>query len=191
VPVPAVGFRVVPPVGARSLTGDAMESSATLLSSRETFIMKVLFPILWIGGFAAATVGLFLFPDSWHGAEGGAPDPEAKWTFLTITIVGALFIWWTCIRLKRVRMDHHALYVSNYAKDIEVPLANVAEVTENRWINIHPVTLVFHAKTEFGSRIVFMPKVRWFAFWSSHPVVDDIRRAVARATGRGPGDVAA
>jgi len=50
-----------------------MESSATLLSSRETFIMKVLFPILWFGGFAAATVGLFLFPDSWHGAEGGAP----------------------------------------------------------------------------------------------------------------------
>jgi hypothetical protein len=165
-----------------------MESSATLLSSRETFIMKVLFPIVWIGAFTAATVGLFLSPDSWHSAQGGAVDPETKWTFLTITIVGGVFIWWACIRLKRVRMDDHALYISNYAKEIVVPLANVAEVTENRWINIHPVTVVFHAETEFGSRIVFMPKVRWFAFWSSHPVVDDIRRAVARATGRGPGE---
>jgi hypothetical protein len=173
-----------------SLGGNALESSATLLSSRETFIMKVLLPILWIGGFAAATVSLFLFPDAWHGADGGAPDPGMKWTFLAITSVGALFIWWTSIRLKRVRMDDHALYISNYAKEIVVPLANVVEVTENRWINIHPVTVVFHAETEFGSRIVFMPKVRWFAFWSSHPVVDDIRRAVARATGRGPGDVA-
>ncbi len=49
-----------------------MESSARLLSSHQTFIMKVLFTILWIGGFAAATVSLFLFPDSWHGAAGGA-----------------------------------------------------------------------------------------------------------------------
>src|SRR2546425_9541844 len=144
-----------PVVGRPQLKGDplssnAMESSARLLPSRETFVMKVVFPILWIGGFAAATVSLFSFPHSWPGAEGGAPDPEPQWTFLTITIVGALFIWWACVRLKRVRMDDHALYISNYEKEIAVPLANVAEVTENRWINIHPVTLVFHAPTEFG-----------------------------------------
>jgi hypothetical protein len=88
-------------------------------------------------------------------------------------------------------MDDRALYISNYVREIVVPLANVAEVSENRWINIHPVTLAFYTDTELGSRIVFMPKVRWFAFWSSHPVVEDIRRAVARATGRGPGEVAA
>jgi len=168
-----------------------MESSPRLLSSRQTFIMKVLFPILWIGGFAAATLSLFLSPDSWHRAGGGAADAETKWTFLVVTIVGALFIWWTCVRLKRVRMDDRALYISNYSKEIVVPLGNVAEVTENRWINIHPVSLVFHAETEFGSRIVFMPKVRWFAFWSSHPVVEDVRKAVARATDRGPGEAAA
>jgi hypothetical protein len=168
-----------------------MESSPRLLSSRQTFITKVLFPIIWIGGFAVATLSLFLFPDSWHSGEGGAADAETKWTFLAITVVGALFLWWACVRLKRVRMDDRALYISNYVREIVVPLANVAEVSENRWINIHPVTLAFYTDTELGSRIVFMPKVRWFAFWSSHPVVEDIRRAVARATGRGPGEVAA
>jgi hypothetical protein len=40
-------------------------------------------------------------------------------------------------------------------------------------------------ETDFGSQIVFMPKVRWFAFFSSHPVVADIRNAVARAGGNG------
>ena len=30
--------------------------------------------------------------------------------------------------------------------------------------------------TEFGDRIVFMPKIRWFAFFSSHPVVGELRR---------------
>ncbi len=162
-----------------------MESSARLLSSHQTFIMKVLFPILWIGGFAAATVSLFLFPDSWHGTAGGASVVQRRWTALIITIAGGLFVWWTCARLKRVRMDDRALYISNYAKEIVVPLANVAEVTENRWINIHPVTITFHSDTAFGSQIVFMPKTRWFAFWSSHPVVDEIRTAANRALAAG------
>lgn len=50
----------------------------------------------------------------------------------------------------------------------------------------HPsLTLTFQSETEFGFRIVFMPKVRWFALCSSHPVVGDLQSAVARAKGRG------
>src|SRR5881409_246355 len=101
-------------------------------------------------------------------SHGGALDPDTKWFFLFATIVGGGFIWWSCIRLKRVRMDDKALDISNYSTEIAVPLVNVAQVSENRWVNIHPVTIEFHAATEFGSRVVFMPKVRWFAFWSSH-----------------------
>ncbi|OLC37597.1 MAG: hypothetical protein AUH81_05950 [Candidatus Rokubacteria bacterium 13_1_40CM_4_69_5] len=104
--------------------------------------------------------------------------------FLLATIAGTVFIGRTCIPLKRVRMDDKALYISNYSTEIVVPLANVAEVTENRWLNIHPVTITFHSDTEFGPRVVFMPKRRWFAFWSSHPVVDEIRTTARRATGR-------
>jgi hypothetical protein len=162
-----------------------MNSAAPTLSSAQTFLMKMLFPPLWIGGFAAVTLSLFLAPDSWHGADGGPPDPELKWVFLFGTIAGTAFIWWSCIRLKRVRMDDKALYISNYSREIVVPLVNVAEVTENGWLNIHPVTITFHSDTEFGSRVVFMPKTRWFGFWSSHPVVDEIRTAANRATGRG------
>jgi hypothetical protein len=53
-------------------------------------------------------------------------------------------------------------------------------------INIHPVTIVFRSETAFGSQIVFMPESRWFGFWSSHPVVEEIQNAVARAVGGGP-----
>jgi hypothetical protein len=161
-----------------------MSPEPRTLSSAKTFIMKVIFPIIWIGGFAAGTASLFLSPDSWQGGDGGHPDADLKWFFLLATIVGTAFIWWFCIRLKRVRMDDRALYISNYSAEIIVPLANVAEVTENRWVNIHPVTIQFHSDTEFGTAVVFMPKTRWFAFWSSHPVVEEIRLAVNRATGR-------
>jgi hypothetical protein len=149
------------------------------LSSLQTFYMKFVFPIVWIGLFTAGTVTLLAASNL---------DPDAaflKWLFPAVTVVGAVFLWWACMRLKRVRMDDHALYISNYVSEIVVPLRDVAEVTENRWINIHPVTIKFRRETDFGSQIVFMPKVRWFAFFSSHPVVADIRNAVARAVGNG------
>ena len=88
-------------------------------------------------------------------------------------------------------MDDRALYVSNYLKEFVVPLVDVAGVSEQRWFRIHPVTITLHRETEFGCRIVFMPKMRWLRFWSRHPVVDEIQAAVPRAKGRGPGDVAA
>ena len=164
-----------------------MDSEPRTLSSAQTFVMKFVFPVVWIAGFAIATLTLFLSPSSWRDTDGGPPDAQVKWFFLFATLVGTAFIWWACVRLKRVRMDARALYISNFSTEIVVPLANVAEVTENRWVNSHPVTIRFHSYTEFGSQVTFMPKIRWFAFWSSHPVVEEIRRAVDRATGRNHG----
>jgi hypothetical protein len=153
------------------------------LSSLQTFYMKFVFPIVWIGLFTSGTVTLLAASNF---------DPDAaflKWLFPAVTVVGTVFLWWACMRLKRVRMDNHVLYISNYVSEIVVPLRDVAEVTENRWVNIHPVTIRFRRETDFGSQIVFMPTQRWFAFWSSHPVVDKIRDAVARAGGGSYGRV--
>lgn len=166
-----------PQIKLSAMTG---QSPATL-SSLQTFYMKFVLPIIWISAFATGTVALFVSPD---------PNPDAafvKWLFPAFTVVGTVFLWRTCMRLKRVRMDDRALYISNYSTEIVVPLRDIAEVTENRWINIHPVTVKFHRATEFGSQIVFMPKARWFGFWSSHPVVGQIRDAVSRAAGGGYG----
>ena len=164
-----------------------MDSELHTLSSAQTFVMKYVFPVVWIGGFAIGTLSLFLSPSFLHNPEGGPTDPSLKWFFLIATILGTVFIWWACARLKRVRMDARFLHISNFSTEILVPLANVAEVTENRWVNSHPVTIHFHSETEFGTQVIFMPKIRWFGFWSSHPVVDEIRRAVERATGRDRG----
>jgi hypothetical protein len=157
---------------------------ARTLSSAQTFLMKFVFPVVWIGMFALFTLTMFLSPGAFHDQGGEPADASLKWFFLFATVVGTAFIRWLCFPLKRVRMDERSLYVSNYRDDINVPLADVDRVTENRWVNIHPVTIHLHRETEFGSSIVFMPKIRIFAFWSSHPVVADIRAAVERATGR-------
>jgi len=147
--------------------------------------MKFVFPAVWIGGFAIGTLVLF-FSSALQGRDGEPPDPGLKWIFLGITCAGTVFLWWICMRLKCVRMDDKALYISNYSTEIVVPLNNVAGVTENVLINIHPITILFRSETEFGSQIVFMPESRWFGFWSSHPVVGEIQNAVARAGGVRP-----
>lgn len=155
------------------------------LSSGVTFWMKVVFPLLWIGGFTVGTIASFL--EMFRDRVGEPPPPAIGLILLLVTILGAAFLYWWCMRLKRVRLDEEALYVSNYLREIRVPLHQVEDVSENRWINLHPVFIEFRGETGFGPRIVFMPKIRWFSFFRSHPAVAEIGEAVARARGERSG----
>jgi hypothetical protein len=150
------------------------------ISSAQTFLMKVVFPLLWIGSFSVVT--FLLFTDRLQ--DKGTPVPAAlKWVFLVATIIGSVVIARLCVGLKRVELDDQMLYASNFRDEIAVPLRDVTEVTENRWVNPHRVTLHLARDTEFGDRIMFMPTVRWFERWTSHPIVAELRTAVAQARG--------
>jgi hypothetical protein len=156
------------------------------ISSAQTFLMKVVFPVVWIGGFAIGTMAMFLGAEGMHDRARHPAPFEMKWVFLLATAAGSAFIYWCCIRLKRVSVDESSLVISNYLENVVVPLREIEEVTENRWINIHPVTLHFRHETAFGRSVVFMPTVRWFGFLSSHPVVEELRTAAALAAKHDP-----
>lgn len=151
-----------------------MDASMRTLSSAQTFLMKVVFPVVWITGFGLGT--LVLWVGAMHGSNGESPPYNDKWWFLIAWIAGSTFLLWGCARLKKVRMGGGHLYVSNYWREIKVPVAAIASVTENRWTNIHPVTIHFRVRTEFGQRIIFMPSVRLLP-WASHPVVQELLEA--------------
>lgn len=154
--------------------------SLRTLSSRQTALMKFVIPPLWILAFGAAALML------WSERAKGSPVPiESKWMVLLIWFVGGLLIWRTCARLKRVQLDGGTLLVSDYRTTIRVPAGDIEEVTENRWISMHPVTLHFRRPTEFGNEVVFMPKVRPFGFVSSHPVVAELRALMQGTTHSG------
>ncbi|MEO6690024.1 MAG: hypothetical protein ABIS07_01510 [Dokdonella sp.] len=146
------------------------------LSSAQTFIMKFVFPAIWISMFGAAT--LALWSGSMQARNGQNLPMEMKWVFLFGWIAGSAMILWFCAPLKRVRMDGAILHVSNYLREIAVPLTSIDRVAENRWINIHPVTIHFRRTTEFGDAIRFMPTARMFGFFSAHPVVAELEQAV-------------
>jgi hypothetical protein len=144
------------------------------ISSAQTFVMKFVFPLIWIGGFGFGTAMLFRAGDRLGDRP---PPPDMKWVFLAGLLVGSLAVYWWGVRLMRVVMTDRELRISNYRREIVVPLSEVDQVTENRWVNLHPVTVEFVRRTDFGHRIVFMPKVRPLALFSSHPIVAELRAA--------------
>jgi len=131
--------------------------------------MKIIFPTIWTLLFGEAV-----------GASVREAGPSLA--ILLFWIGGAVFIWWQCARLKVVHIDENFLYVSNFLKEIAIPLSNICEVTESLWSNVHPVTIHLKSPSEFGNKIVFMPTQRMFAFFTPHPVVDEIKR-LARLNG--------
>jgi hypothetical protein len=130
--------------------------------------MKIFFPFIF---FPLWSFGVLMMFTNGHESA----DPNPKWIFLLAWVVIAFSIYWSCIRLKEVSVDDNFLYVSNYLKEIPIPLSEVYDVTENVWVNTHPVTIHLKSPSEFGDKIVFMPKTRAFAFFSSHPVVKELK----------------
>ena len=91
------------------------------LSSAQTFFVKVVFPAIWITGFGLGTLVLFLAGDSFHGRNGEPPPPGMRFLFLAVWLLGSSFIYWSCLRLKRIDMDEHSLFLGNYREEIEEP----------------------------------------------------------------------
>ncbi|MGP0092592.1 MAG: hypothetical protein ACLPKB_22015 [Xanthobacteraceae bacterium] len=149
------------------------------ISSGQTIFVKFIFPVIWIGGFGLGTLALWLAP---MHARGGAPPPEMKWVFLAVWTFGTAFILWLSAGLKRVCLDEATIYISNYVREISVPLNLIEDVTENRWINIRPVTIKFRHPTDFGDKVTFMPRTRVFWPGKPNPIVAELQ---ALANGRG------
>jgi hypothetical protein len=151
------------------------------LSSSQTFLIKFALGPVWLALFTAGT--LLMFSGRLTDTDGLMPAPEVRWLFLGATVAGGLFLYWFCMRLKRVDLDDETLYVSNFFREIRVPLRDIEDVSENRWINIRPITVEFRRDTDFGSAIIFMPRTRWWKFWRPHPVVGEIESAMRSARG--------
>jgi hypothetical protein len=145
------------------------------ISSKLTFWTKIVLPLLWSSIFGLVTLGFWL--GLMRGKNNELPPEAMKYIFSAVWIVGTTVFLWLCSGLKRVRIDDKYLYVSNYLREIQIAFADIKEITENRWLNIHPVTIHLKNNSEFGNKIKFMPTSRFtFWVWSSHPVVAELKQ---------------
>jgi len=144
------------------------------LSSSWTFLAKFAVPTLWI--LIGGLLNLSFWFDVPHGGR-PSPPPEAKFLFLSVWIFGSAFVFWSKAGLKRVRMDRTQLLVSNYVREICVPISAVIDVKQNCWLKSRPITIYFGGTTEFGDQATFIPKWRLrILFWREDPVVDELRQ---------------
>jgi hypothetical protein len=121
------------------------------LSSAWTFFYKVIFPTLWIGGFALATLFMFVAPDAFHSRSGQEDIRGARWIFAAATLLGGALIYWACIRLKKVSLVAGRLVISNYRRAIEIPIRDVESVSGSILVSPELIWLRFRRPTELGS----------------------------------------
>jgi len=125
-----------------------MPQSRTL-STVLTFFLKFVLPPLWIVLFGEAVCSALF---------GGGRSSGSVAVLLLAWIAGTVLLWFSGMRLKRVRRVGSILRISNYRHEIAMPLSAVDRIEENRWIRGRPITVHFNRGTRFGTCIVFMPR---------------------------------
>lgn len=141
------------------------------ISSPFTAIMKIIFPAVWVPLFGLGVL-LAFFGTGKNGTGYEGYYVLAAW------VAGIVFIFWYGVRLKYVSVDENNLYVSNFLREIPIPLADIYNVTENIWLNIHPVTIHLKTPSAFGRKIMFMPTTGnpWY---TPHPIVEELKSMAA------------
>jgi len=108
-------------------------------------------------------------------ATGKRELQEIRWQLAAAWVLGSALHWWTCARLKRVELRRTILVISNYRDDITVDVADIARVTQNRLINLRPITLLLSKDTMFGRKIMFIPPMS-FRLFAEDQIVSKLRR---------------
>lgn len=75
-------------------------------------------------------------------------------------IYGVLLAEVFCIssKIKRIAIDDSYLYISNYICGIKVPLSSVEQLYRFSGIMPDTLSILFNEKTEFGKRLIFVPR---------------------------------
>ena len=151
------------------------------LSSPLTPFWKFVVPALFLAGVLYLLALQCL--DKFRNRD-GAPLSYGEFG-LSLAICTAILaqVFWYAKRLKRVQVDDHDLYVSNYRSEIRIPLTDVCEVNETTGDRRNFfATIDLRQKSAFGQRIVFRPRFR--LYWTGlHPVVRELQALGARARG--------
>ena len=136
------------------------------ISSRLTLFHKFILPLWFVLGLIDVLFG-------WSGTL--YADPNMPVTVLPYILLGfCIWSFWLGWPLKKVSIVGDKLYVSNFRKEIAVPITEIVNVRGNILTDPQRVTIYLRNETEFGSKIIFIAKYRWFASWSKHPIVNEL-----------------
>jgi hypothetical protein len=139
------------------------------ISSEATTFWKYLFPTVWIPLMGVWAIAAF------------QTTAEPGWILFVVGwVIASGYIIWFARRLKFVSIDEDFVYVSQFRKQIQIPLAHIDGVEEKFWARPKLITLTLNHPSEFGKQIMFVPRTPLFAAFRSHPLVEEIEKAIKR-----------
>ncbi|MDP1994042.1 MAG: hypothetical protein Q8K40_02215, partial [Ignavibacteria bacterium] len=97
------------------------------ISSSLTFFYKFIFSSVWCVGFGLGTLFMII-----------SPNKEAQnnaLLFGVLWVLGSIFIYWSCVGLKRIEINDGNIIVSNYLNNITIKGSDIDVVSQNRFIN--------------------------------------------------------
>jgi len=146
------------------------------ISSIVTLPYKFGFPLLAI---------IFLIPLIW---ERWSVSPAVNFLLILEYLISLLLLGtslWMFGPVKRVSLDEkdRLLYVSNYRKEIAIPLSEIADVSSFILSEPSRITISLRSRSEFGQKIVFLATYRISGWLSgSHPIVEELLVLAARSS---------
>lgn len=147
------------------------------LSSFVTVWWKFTFPAIWICGFGAATAAMW--SGAFHGRYNEPPPDWMRWQFLAIWLVASTFLIWFGRPLRRVSLRDGVLTVSNFFREISVPVTTISRVTQSYMSRPPTITIHLDHQTPLGRRIVFIPAGPNH-YLSEHPTTTELKGILAR-----------
>jgi hypothetical protein len=146
------------------------------LSSKQTFLLKIILPVFIIIIFAASFLMLLI-------SSRRTEFLPLIIMFPVLLVVSLLAMRLTLMKYKKVSIDEQFLYVSNYRKEITIPVSDIADVTEVKWFRTRPITIHLKNDSQFGRKIVFTPKLNGFRIFADNPFVAELKELAANQKG--------
>lgn len=123
------------------------------ISSSITLLLRLFFPVFWLVFFGAFTVAVVFF------SQEDMPMFQTTGFRLGMVLfyaIGALFLFFTVLKLKRVEVDQDFVYVTNYFKNFRYPYHQIKKISVVNLFFFQLTTLHLKEKGSFGKRIYFL-----------------------------------
>ena len=135
-----------------------------VISAKDTFFYKIILPVFFLICAAVLPTAIYLYDRNNNSVA-------AVFMFLFLLMSAAL-IFVTSKASKKLSLDGDILYVSNYRKEIIVPVSNIAKIL---WFgDVRPAMIYLKTPSEFGKKINFHPNVKATS-GTLNPIVEELK----------------
>lgn len=84
-----------------------------------------------------------------------------------LVVMNPIVTVWLALKAKKVEVDGDNLYVSDARKEVRIPIEEIEDVREMRWLPPHWITVHLRSPSEFGEKFVFLQSWRWGAWFGA------------------------